>query len=148
MYYYALVLRKTTPVSTVDQAQTVIQRYYKYLRYVQRLYPSIYVNPTLETKLKMNGRHNVHLHAMVKSHFLIDQMPKERGLHIYFERAQSELAWNAYCAKDNTDEQTVLDLIEAYNDSSVAPRSPTEGMPREYKKINLFALADKRISEK
>lgn len=140
MYYYAMVLRKTTPVQTVESAHMVIQRYYKYLRYFQKLYPSAHVSPTLETKPRGRG-HNVHLHAMIRSPDPILHYPSERGLHIYFETVQSKLAWNAYCAKDNTDEQTILDLIQAYNDSNLG--ATQDSMPLIYKAINLFSLKDR-----
>ena len=75
------------------------------------------MSPTLETVPKLNGKHNVHLHAMIKSpHELsLKDMPKERGLHVWLEETKSKLAWQVYIAKDSLQEQDVYDLIEAYN---------------------------------
>ena len=117
MYYYAFTLRKTTPVPDTKSAQKAITRYYNYLRYFKKRHTKVNVSPTLETKPKLNGKHNVHLHAMIKSptELTISDFPKERGLHIYLEPCQSKIAWKAYISKDATTEQDVYDLIDAYN---------------------------------
>lgn len=117
MFYYAFTLRRTTPVKDSAQAEKTINRYYNYVRYLQKRWTSIHVEINLETKPKKNGKHNVHLHAMVKSPIELSKtdLPRERGLSIDFEECRSKIAWRAYMSKDKLTEQEIYDLIDVYN---------------------------------
>jgi len=134
MFYYALTLRKTVPVSDVYQAENVIKRYYEMIRYFKRINTDVYIEPTLETVPHSKGKHNVHLHAMVKSQrpLALSQWPKQKGMHIHFEECKSQLAWDAYIAKDSMVMQDILDIIEAYNSYS---DDSAEYSVKTYKKL-------------
>ena len=120
MYYYALTLRKTVPVKDTDQAERAVKSYYSIITYMKQRYPHLDIRPTLETVPKLNGKHNVHLHAMIKSErkILKSMFPTSKGIHLYMESCKSEIAWNAYISKDDIGEQDVYDLIETYNNNS------------------------------
>lgn len=138
MFYYAITLKKTVPVSTVVQAENLIKRYYSLLNYVGKANPDIHISPTLETVLKANKKHNVHLHAMVKSprELTIALFPVNKGMHVYFEECRSAIAWQAYISKDDTSQQDVLDLIETFNEIEEYKEFPNqENNVKIYKRI-------------
>jgi len=133
MFYYALTLRKTVPVSDVYQAEKVIRRYYEMIKYVSKNNRDIYIAPTLETVPHSKGKHNVHLHAMVKSQrpLAMSLIPRQKGMYVDFEECRSQLAWDAYIAKDSMYMQDILDVIDSYNDNS----SDYEESVKIYKKL-------------
>lgn len=117
MYYYAITIKKTVPINSVKQAETVIKRYDNIIRYVKSRNPKMEIKVTLENKLKKNGKYNVHLHGMIKTpdQISISIFPKEKGIHFYIEETRSKLAYNAYMNSGQIKREDIYDQIEVNN---------------------------------
>lgn len=140
-HYYAVTLRKTTPIKTSKQVEPLVNRYYKILNFVKTRNTKLSIRYTLESDLKKNGSHNVHLHGVIKSPYCIANplklFPREKGMHVYAKPALSKAAWDKYMDKDKTSMQDIIDLIESREEVSHGSEELIE-IPPDYSKINLF----------
>lgn len=140
-HYYAITLRKTTPIKTSKQVESLVNRYYGILKFVKTRNTKLSIRYTLESEPKNNGSHNVHLHGVIKSpHCIANPLklfPREKGMHIYARPAISQVAWDKYMDKDKTSMQDIIDLMESREEASHGSEELIEIQP-DYSKINLF----------
>lgn len=115
-YYYALVLRKTVAISSLDKnaAIKLLDRYEKLIDHMISKYSDTEVSYTYEIEEKKDFRINLHLHAMLKSTmpYTLISPPRQKGMSTYFEECSSPLTWVIYCSKCPFTREDVLEYID------------------------------------
>lgn len=130
MYYYAFTIRKTVPISTKLQSIKLMDRYLDILNYIFSPHnPKI--SHTFEIVQKLNGKQNLHLHAMIESSsaLVMINIPRIKGMSIKFEECNSRLAWEIYISMEPYTYDDVIrymDLQEHGNTQIEIEVSPME----------------------
>lgn len=122
IYYHAFGLRKTVPIlPNKEKAERLISTYEKYISYLQVKLPCIIdFDYHFETKMLKGGKHNIHIHGMIKANRLLTfkDMPRQKGYKPYCEEVISKKAYYSYMTKDRTTKGDILYIIglqEEYN---------------------------------
>lgn len=101
MKYYCLTIRKCTPLSKYSQLSRLFNEYENYIRSLKFRHEQLEIEYHYECVPKLNGKYNIHLHAMLKSPNEILRVHQKQGYSIKFELANSKRAWNLYITKSN-----------------------------------------------
>lgn len=130
MNYYSFTLRKTTPVKTEKSLIRVLDFYDSWIKKFKQTYTDSEIDYHYEYVTKLKG-HNVHIHAMIKSHRTQLYINPKKGFHVYIERCQSPIAWEAYITKDGKNRQDMLNLYKVNSNITTKKVNIREGSTDE-----------------